>query len=487
MRKLFHTTVVIGFSQVLIILLQIIRAKLVALLIGPAGVGVIGNTYAFISVLENICFLGFHTALLRYASEKISEKKYEETGRLLSTAFFIHIFISSLGIVIALLFLQKINISIYQNLNFLFVSIFALLAVPFAILYSDLANLFNAFNEVKILAKLNIFPAIISLCSIVPLIIIFGLKGAIITIFVESLLMFLVGFYFYRRYFADRIKIKKSFFSKELALKMFKYGSAFQIAIIINSVAAYFLKVMVTTKLLLAGAGIFNAALSIGGYLLMLQTPLGIYLYPKISSIYKDGQETKTEINQMLRFFLILLTPIIICVLLFSDIVIKLLLSKAFLAVGSILLWILIARFFEVLQYLIGLPLFIMGRFKTYLGIVTTFNIVLVGLSYIFFKKFDLLGVAIAQSISYALLFILYFVAARRTFNFKFEWNNIFYIISALCLFIMTNYFRNYDLVHRVIPLLITLFWLILVIKKREWVALGNYLKEHWPFSRQKI
>jgi len=486
MNKIFRTTLIMGSSQICVIAIQIVRAKIVALIIGPAGVGVLGNTFVFLSLIENLCFLGIHIALLRYASEEISEKKYKETSQLLSTAFFIHILISSLGIVVVLLFLQKINISIYQNLNFLFVSIFALLAAPFVILYSDLANIFNAFNEIKILGKLNVFPAVIGLTSVVPLIIIFGVKGAIISIFVESVLMFLVGFRFYKHYLAGKIKIKKRFFSKKLALKMFKYGGVNQLAIIINTLAAYFLRVFVTSKLSLSGVGVFNAAAGIGSYLLTLQSPIGIYLYPKISSIYKDKQETGVEINNILRFFLIILTPLIIGILIFSDILIRVLLSREFLAVKTILLWILLVNFFQILQSIINTPLFIMEKFKIYLGVNTIFNLTLISLSYIFLYKFDLVGMTIAMSIAYGLSFIFWLIASAMVFRFRVKKENYLLLCTALALAFLTNWSKKLSLLIQLLVISITLLWLLVVVKKTEWIALNNYLKKYWPFQ-QKI
>ena len=486
MKKLFHTTVLIGLSQVLMVLLQIMRAKFIALLIGPTGAGVIGNTSVFMGVLENLCYFGFHIALLRYASEKISEKNYNDAGKLLSTTFLIHIALSFLGIAISLIFLQQINTSIYQNQNLLFVSIFAILSAPFAILYGDFGNLFNALNNVKVLAKLNVFPAIVSLCSIVPLVFVFGVKGAVISFFFESLILFLISLFVYKRYYADKIKIGRSLFSKTLALKMLKYGGVFQINIIINTIAAYLIRILVTAKLSLAGAGIFNSALSMGSYLFMLQTPLSIYLYPKISSIHKDKRETAGEINRILRFSLIILIPAAVCIILFSDIAIKLLLSKAFLAIVPIIVWILIARLFDILQLLIGLPLFIMERLRTCFSITVIFNVILVGLSYALLEKFGLMGVAAAQGVSYILLFALYLVAARKTFGFQLDRINVYYIISGLCLFAVSGYFKEFNLIWRLVPLSVTLIWLVFGVKRREWVFLFNYAGQYLPFIAKK-
>jgi len=482
MKKLLRTTAIIGSAQILVILIQIIRAKIVALIIGPEGIGIIGNTLAFVGVLENICFLGIHIALLRYSSEEANKKRFLEISKLFSTTIFIHIIVSFLGIIISIFFLQKINLSIYQNLIYLPISLFAILSVPFLMLKADFNYIFNAFNKVKLLGKITIISSIVNLTITVPLIFLWGLKGAIFSIFANALITFFVSIYFYKfydnGYFYNKIKIKKSLFSKKESLKMFKYGGANQLAILINSFSGYILRIFVTGKLLLEGAGIFNASMRFGSYLLMLQGPLGIYLYPKISSIYKNKQETKKEINDTLRFFLIIIPPIIVCFLLFSDIAIKLLLTNAFMAVRVMLVWIFIAKFFEILQSIMALPLFVMEKFKTYLTVITIFNATLIILSYILLDKFNLIGLAIAIFISHALLFVFWLIASYKVFYFKINKANTIMLITSLFLIFLANYLSNYNFIFKFSGLIITLIWLLMVVKKNEWNALNKYMAE---------
>lgn len=477
MKKLLHTTVIIGSAQVLVILLQIVRIKIIALIIGPEGIGVLGNTLAFIGLLENICLCGLHIALLRYSSEGASKKKFNQVSKLFSTTVIIHLFVSTSVILCSLLFLKQINVSIYRSQAFLSVSIFALLSLPFMILRRDFANLFNAFNKVKLLGKIKIYAALSGLATIVPLIYYFGLKGAIFSIFAAAVIMFSIIFCWYKKYLANIIKIKKSFFLKRGGARMFKFAGAHQASLIIHSLSAYLLRVFVTAKFLLAGAGIFNAAMSIGGYLLLTTSPLQVYYYPKLSSIYKNGRETKTEVNNVLRFFLILLTPAIVCILLFADIVIKLLLTDAFLPVRTILLWILIAKFFEILKAIVGLPLWVMEKFKISLSVVTIFNFILVGLSYILLKNFGLIGMAFALTIAYGLLFIFWSIASFKVFGFRIKTTNILLLITSLALFGLANWLGNYNLVARIFALVVLSIWLLMVVKKREWVTLFGYLK----------
>lgn len=475
MRKLFQTTIISGSAQIVILITQIVRLKIVAVLIGPVGMGILGNTLTFLSLIENICFLGLHIAFLRYASESASLGKFQEVSKLFSTTVFIHIVSSVLAMIISLLFLSKINLSIYQTLVFLPLSVFVIFTVPFEILRSDFINLFNAFNKIKLISKIDVLGAIINLSVTCFLIYLLGVRGIIISSFISGVLIFIATYYYYKKYFFDGIKINKIYFSNECGLKMLKYGIINQFAIFINSFSAYSLRIFVTEKLLLQGAGIFNSAISMGSYVLILQAPLGLYLYPRISSIYKDSEETITEINKVFRFILLILSPIIIFIILFSDLIIELFFTKDFLSIKDIIIWILISKYFEILQSIVSMPLIIMEKFKIYLSINMIFNFVMLALSYILLKNNGLTGIAVALGISYGLFFVLGLIASFVAFKLKITKENLFIFSTSLLLFIIANNRSNDMIYFRVISLMLLLLCLAIFVRKNEWKALFKY------------
>lgn len=477
MRALFKTTAIIGASQVLVMMLQLIRGKAVAIFIGSEGVGVLGNTMAFTGFWQNALLLGFHFALLRFASEEIKENRVEVVRSLFSTTILVHLMTSFIGISVALILLKQISISLYQSQTFAFPLALVLLGLPFAMLRADIGNLFNAFNRVKVLGSINVLSALVGLVIIIPLIAWLSLRGAILSIPAQSAVMLLIVFYLYHRYLRPKLDMPRLAFSKPHALRMLKFGGANQVCILINSFSAYFLRALVTAQLLLAGAGIFNAGMRLGAYVLLVQSALGIYYYPKISTIYKDRQATIAEVNNVLRFYLLLLTPVLVGIIVLADLLIRLLLTREFLPVLGILGWILAARFFEVIQSILSTPFFIMEKYKIYLSITIAFNAVLVASTYGLLIRFGLLGAAIAQGVAYALLFVLSYIGAYKVFGFRMRSVNWILLSSALGLLAMASYMSHLGWGVRGVSVGAVLVWLGLAVRKREWREVMRYLR----------
>jgi len=476
-RALFETAAIIGSSQVLVLVFQLVRAKIIALIIGPEGVGVLGNTMTFMSFWENALLLGFHIALLRYASERVKENRLEQVRLLFSTTILVHLVTSVIGVGVALVLLKQINMSLYQTQAFSFVLAIMLLGVPLRLLRADIGNLFNAFNMVKLLGAINVLTALVGLAIIVPLIAWLSLKGAILSVFAQSAAMFLISLYLYHRYLRPKLGLPHLAFSRPHAFSMLKFGGTNQVAILINTFTGYFMRVLVTARLLLGGAGIFNAAMRLGSYVLLLQSPISIYYYPRISTIYKDRQATVVEVNDVLRFCILLLTPVLVLILTLADLVIRLLLTAEFLPVMGILGWILAARLFEVTQAILNTPLFIMEKYKIYLSITTIFNVALLAGTYWLLPRFGLLGAGVAQGIAYALLFVLGYVGAYNVYRFSMRPGNWALLTSALGLLALAAYGSYQGWAFRAIPLGAVLVWLGLAVRKQEWRGLRGYLQ----------
>jgi O-antigen/teichoic acid export membrane protein len=477
MRALFETTALMGAAQIVALALQLFRGKAIAVLIGPEGAAVVGNTMAFVGFWGNMLLLGLHIALLRFGSESVKNNRLDTVRLLFSTTIRIHLLVSVMGVGVGLAFLSRIGMSLYQTQALSFPLALVLIGLPLQMLQVDIGNLFNAFNLVKAIAAVQVLAALAGLVLVVPLIAWLSLNGAILSLFAQSVVMFLIAVCLYKRHLAPRLGPPCWEFSKPYAVRMLKYGGANQLAILVNSLTAYLLRTMVTSHLLLTGAGLFNAAMSLGSYTLLLQSASSIYYYPKIAALYTDHQAVTAEVNNVVRFYTILLTPILVGVLVLARPLILVVLTDQFLPIQAILVWILTARFFEVLQGVITIPMFIMEKYKVYLGITMLANGALLAATYMFLRHFELLGAALAQAVGYALLLALSYVGARWTYAFKLRPTNLLLVGTALGLLAVSGYMGTLSWLLRVIPIGVVLVWMGVAVRKSEWIGAARYLR----------
>jgi PST family polysaccharide transporter len=62
---MFRAIVIIGVLQVLTIVVQIVRAKAISIVLGPAGLGIVGLIDQLITLIATVCALSLPTVVLR--------------------------------------------------------------------------------------------------------------------------------------------------------------------------------------------------------------------------------------------------------------------------------------------------------------------------------------------------------------------------------------------------------------------------------------
>jgi len=468
--QLFKTTVIIGLSQVFIILMQIIRAKIIAVYLGPEGTSILGNTISFMNLLESIFAMGVSISLLRYASESIQREDFSSVNRYYSSSLIFNILSSTFGIIICIFFLKEISINVYGKEQNLVLLIFILFTLPVNLIYNIVFNLVNSFNDIKLMAYINILSTLISLLAIIPLIIILGKEGLLISIIANSIIQCIFITLLFRKKYNNLITFKLSYFNRGYLCDMIKYGFVNQVAIIFNSFSILFLRLLVINKLTVVDSGIFNAAFSLASYILIFQRPVAVYSYPKFSSIHHNTQEMNNEINRIIKFSIICLTPILCFILTFSEGIIKLLLSGSFVQMVNILSILFLAKYFEILQGIIALPLLITGKFKGFLGANLFFNIIVILLSKYLFILYGINGLTIGYLASFLILFILYLIINYKVLKIKLKASNWFILIVSSTLILLSNLFTD-ELVQTKYLFMTFIFVLtILIIKKEEWI-----------------
>lgn len=83
-RQIMKATSIFGGVQVFNILIQLIRSKVIAVLLGPAGMGVIGLLNSTISLITSVSNFGLGTSAVRNISEADASGNTEKVRETLS-------------------------------------------------------------------------------------------------------------------------------------------------------------------------------------------------------------------------------------------------------------------------------------------------------------------------------------------------------------------------------------------------------------------
>jgi PST family polysaccharide transporter len=232
---------------------------------------------------------------------------------------------------------------------------------------------------VRNLATASSVSALVGLLLLGPLVLLFGLNGALVHITLFAVVGYVVSLWARRR--ASRqagvtiTLLARPSLSATRAL--LSYGSANAVTRIVETASLLVVRTQIVHTLGVAQNGIYQVIFSIPAqFLTVIIGALSSYSFPLISGL-QDREEITAAINTALRFTLLATTPLLAALLLFGRPVIVAFYSREFLPAADFMPVELLGDFFKMISWALGLSL--LGR-----GHLVAFAILEVGWSAVF-------------------------------------------------------------------------------------------------------
>jgi len=412
---------------VLVIIIGIVRAKVIALLLGPAGLGLIGIYQSVIDMLRTGCGLGIDTGGVREIAateNKISEGKtiYRLNWWFLATAL--------LGLVVCAAFCYPISNWAFDSDAYAIPIALLSVCVFLAILTTGRSVVLQGMRKISYMAQSAVIGSFIGLLITLPLYYFLGLKGIIPGFIVSSLVLYFCAEYYYRKLNVKPIKTS----GKEVleaGLSTLKLGLYIVVAGVINTASMFLVRTYISRELDVDAAGLFQSAWTITNvYLGLILKSMGTDFFPRLSAIAEKKDEIKRLVNEQSYIVLVIAVPIIIAMLLLSEFALSVLYSSKFVNAGTILQWQILGTFLKVLSWPIAFIILAKNKGLLFLISETLFYTVYLVTSYLLFPQYGLDAVGIGYLIAYIIYLPIVFFMGKGISGFA--WNKDVTIMAVI-------------------------------------------------------
>jgi O-antigen/teichoic acid export membrane protein len=420
-RQIMKATSLFGGVQFFQILIQIIRSKFIAVLLGPAGMGIVGlltSTTALISGLTNFG-LGMSAVKDIAAANETGD---ENRIAIIVTVFRRFVWITGLlGGVVMLILSPLLSQLTFGNNNYTVAFIWLSFTLLFSQLTSGQMVILQGMRKLQYLAKANLYGSSLGLLLTIPLYYKWGVDAIVPGIIIASLVSLLMSLIF-----SSHIKIKPVRVSKVRTIaegkSMLLMGFMISLSGLIGMGASYLLRIFISNTGGVAQVGLYSAGFTIiGTYVGLVFTAMGTDYYPRLSGISHDNRKASIMINQQAEIAILILAPILCVFLVFVNWVIILLYSTKFVAVNGMIHWAALGMFFKAATWTIGFLFLAKGASKVFFWSELASNIYLLLFNIIGYYFYKLDGLGISFLISYIISFIQVFFIARLKYNFIFD------------------------------------------------------------------
>tara|TARA_Y100000589_G_scaffold328039_1_gene371210 strand:+ start:31232 stop:32503 length:1272 start_codon:yes stop_codon:yes gene_type:complete len=377
-----------------------INQKIYALFIGNEGIVILGNFNNFSSLVYILASGGIYSGIVSLiASSKNADEKSNILKKIYTILFYYSIIVAfflflSNQWIYSLLYNKELNVS-------KFINFFFYLNLPIIIILNGILYVLNGERKIKKYVSILITLNILNLLSTYFLVKFFKINGALLSVFIPSVLTFFLWISFLK----EHIKLPTLNFLSTLKSRTYKVLIKFSIVTIFStfllSISQIIIRKLIINSLSIEFASYWQILTNFSKiWMGVVAGIFSMYFFPLIASI-DTKKKLQNEVVKFLGVTIPFLSIVFFFIYILREYIIQIVYSKEFLDASYYFGYQLIGDIFKTAGLTFGYVLLAKKNFKLYLISEFSFYLLYICLSILLNSLFSLTGVFLAYIFSY--------------------------------------------------------------------------------------
>jgi O-antigen/teichoic acid export membrane protein len=434
-------TSLFGGVQFINIFIQIFRSKVVAVLLGPAGIGIMVLLNSTISLIKSSSDFGLGVSAVQDIALSTKTGNNYQIGKTVKIVRRLVWLTGAFGTIIVLVLSPWLSELAFGNKDYTIAFIWISVTLLFQQLSTGQFVILQGMRKLKLLAKANVLGSALGLLLTLPFYYIYGIGGVIPGIIGSALIVLFVSWYFSRNVIIEEVNISVSQ-TFATGKKMLKMGFMISLSSLLAIGASYLLRIFINRTGGIEQVGLYDAGFMIvNTYVGLVFTAMSTDYFPRLSSVSGSNSQCRKVINQQTEIALLILAPILVIFLIFIKEIVILLYSNQFIDVNKMIYWAALGVFFKAVTWSIGYIILAKSNSKLFFISELVANIYTLLFNVLGYYYFGLEGLGISFLFSYIISLIQVFLIAKINYDFFFETSlfKIFFIQFTIALMSFTN------------------------------------------------
>ena len=418
---ILKSSALIGGSQVAGVALGILRTKVLAVLLGPAGLGLMGLYMSITGLVSVLAGMGISTSGVREIAESTASDDQFRVARTVKTLRTTALFLGALGALVMALFCRPISRLTFGNSDQAGAVALLSLTVFFASVSGGQTALIQGMRRIRALATASLLSAFLGVVCSLPLVFWLREKGIVPMLLAISIATVLPSWWCARKVRVADVNL--DWRGKwRTARSLLRLGFVFMVSGLLATGAAYWSRIIIRDQLGLDAVGIYFAAWTLAAfYVRFILQAMAADFYPRLTAAATDPALCTRLVNEQAEIALLLAFPGIMATLAFAPVVIGLFYSAKFALAVQYLRWQILGVLFQLASMPMGFIIMAQGRGRLFMGFDVVNN--LAGLVFLWLgvRFWGLPGAGIAFFAQYSLCWLMDYVMARSLIGFRFS------------------------------------------------------------------
>ena len=428
--EILKSSAMVGGSQLFNVAVGMLRTKAMAVLLGPAGFGLFGLYSAVSALAQTIAGMGINSSGVREIAAASSQGEAEQIAKTALVLRYVAIFLGISGAALMAIFAKDISWATFNtrehavSLRWLSIAVFLLL------ISGAQTALIQGMRRVADLAKIQVLGSITGVLCAIPLVYVCRERGIVPSLICVAATTTLTSWWYSRKISrsiraASQIRVSARGVRREAAA-LLKLGLAFMVSSCTTLGVAYAIRVSILHNLGIEATGLYQSAWTLGGfYVGIILQAMGADFYPRLTAVANDNQTCNRLVNEQTLIGLVIAGPGVIGSLALAPLVIALFYSAKFVAAVSILRWVCLGAFLQVISFPMGYVIIAKAERAIFVACEIAWGVVSVGLAWYLIPRLGLSGAGLTYFLSYVFHCLMIWVLVRRLSRFSWSMENV--------------------------------------------------------------
>lgn len=417
--QILQSSVLVGGASVFILMIGVVRTKLLALLLGPVGFGLMGAFSSIVDLVVSVAGLGMSRSAVRRIAEVAETGESRRIAITVTVLRRYALLLATLGAVGTLVLAGPIARLSFGDEHHAGAVALLSVAVFCKVVAECQSALMQGLRRIADFAKLGVLGAAAGTAAAVPLVYLMGADGVAACVVCIALATVLMSWRYSRRVRTEAPALSAHALREETSA-LLHLGIAFMLSGLLMMGAAYVVRVILLRQEGLEAVGLFHAAWTLGGlYVNLVLQAMGADFYPRLVAAAKDPASCNRLVNEQTQISLLLASAGVVATLVLAPFVLTLFYSSGFTAATQTLRWVCLGMALRVVTWPMGYIVVARGEQRLFILIELAWTLVNVALSYVAVRLIGLPGAGIAYFLSYAFHAVLIYAIVRRQSGYR--------------------------------------------------------------------
>lgn len=428
-KQILKSTSIVGGSQIASILMGIIRIKVIAVLLGPIGIGYIGIFQNIIDMVRQATGFGINFSGIKDVAESNASNdifKIAKSVKILRKwAFWTGIS----GTLLIVIFCIPISRYSFGDKSHAFsIAVLGITILIISISGGQLA-LLQGLRKINLMAKATFYGAVLGTIITLPIYWVFLLDGIVPGIILTSIGGLALSWWFTKDIKLEKVKLTFNETFKG-GTKMARLGFFITITGIMATITLYVVRSFLIKKINIDAVGQFQACWIIATlYLGIILNAMLADFFPRLTEVNANSIVCNRLINEQLEIAFLVASPMIVGIIVFAKLIIMILYSNNFIVAVPVLQWMIAGTFFTIISWPLGV--LFLARDKGIFSFVTEsiWSAIYIIILYFGWNYYGFKIIGYAYVFAGFVRLILVYLSTIFLSNFKFSKINLLYII----------------------------------------------------------